>query len=524
MAGKKPPQKNTQTRGREYNSQYSEVEWRATLVRDARIVIEAAQRRMAFDTLRCETRVVAELAEMLVDMAEDLHCEIGLWAAYEQYNLEVFGTELPMTLRDTGVPLRAIHPDRFCHFLWVMYPLLIEGLVLSPNHQDLRLIAAACSDFLSAAFSKIPKTSVHNEFLRTPNNRGWDVKRKLVWLGTNSYLFRRMFNQYMAKEGAALTDISHTDDFICMEWTQWSGMAAINILARVLDLSSDDFKDLTNWYERHAAYYRIITAGNAVLQARNLINDQRYTIRMDKENPFRDGMIVFGSLVPWRGEWYWSGQQQSFGESDRMDVAELKQVMKTKSSGIVCRYDLAYRELVIQRMAKVHEESLKYFGSDLISFPDGLAMASAFEKELQSQWDSKPQDQVQDAIIRHELQDGRPAMKLPPELVNHANGIGVFLNPVEGKEFMTNFVSLLSALEQPDGDFTEDQELTVRGFLTSGGISPDFVKRVLSEYSDQAVRKVFILNGEVPPYWLEYMLRRFKGKYFRQRYPGLAVV
>ena len=523
MAGKKPPKKN-QTRGRQYDSQQSEMDWRGTLVRDTRIVIEAAQRRLAFDTLRCETSVVAELAEMLVDMAEDLHCEIGLWAAYEQYNFEVFGTELPMTSRDTSVPLRAIHPDRFCHFLWVMYPLLIDDLILSPNHRDLRLMAAACSDFLSDACSRIPKTSVHNEFLRTPNTRGWDVKRKLVWLGTKSYLFRRMFMQYMADEGVALTDIPNTDDFICMQRTQWSGMAAIDVLARVLDISSNDIIDLTNWYERHAAYYRIITAGNAVLQARNLISDQRYTIRMDQENPFRDGMVVFGSLVPWRGEWYWSGQQSSYDETDRIDVAELKQEMKRKSSRIVCRYDLAYRELVIQQMAKVHADSLAYFGSDLVRFPDGLEMASAFEKELRHQWDSKPQEDVQEVIRQHELHDDRPTMNFPPELINHRNGIGVFLNPAEGKEMMTNFTFLVSALEQAEGSFSDDQELSVRGFLTSPAISPDFVKRVLSEYGDQAVRKVFVLDGEVPPYWLEYLLRRFKGKYFRRRYPGLSVI
>ncbi len=115
-------------------------------------------------------------------------------------------------------------------------------------------------------------------------------------------------------------------------------------------------------------------------------------------------------------------------------------------------------------------------------------------------------------------------MNFPPELINHRNGIGVFLNPAEGKEMMTNFTFLVSALEQAEGSFSDDQELSVRGFLTSPAISPDFVKRVLSEYGDQAVRKVFVLDAEVPPYWLEYLLRRFKGKYFRRRYPGLSVI
>lgn len=524
MAGKKPPKKKNQTRSPQKNAKLSSSERRAVLVRATRHVIESTQEKFRFDTLRCEFLVVVELAEMIVDMAEDLHCEIGLWAAYEKYNLEVFGTDLPLTFRNIDVPSCALHPDRFCHFLWVMYPVLIDGLMLNPDHHDLRLMAAECSRFLSSEFSKLPKTSTRYEILQTPNVRGWDVKRKLVWLGTNSYLFRRMFKDYMAEQGVSITDIPHTDDFICMQWTQWSGMAAIDVLARVLDLSPNDVADLTSWYERHAAYYRIVSPGRAVIQAMNLVSDQSYSIRMDQENPFVKGLILFGSLIPWRGEWYWSGEQRSFDNSGALNVSDIKQMMIRKSSKIVCRYDLVYREQVIQRMATVHADSLAFFGSDLISFPDGLAMASAFEKELQHQWDSKPQEQVQDVVQKHGLKEGRATMTLPREITDHSDGIGVFLNPAEGKEIMIHFTSLLSALKQTDDLLSEDQERSVCGFLTSSSISPAFVQRVLTEYGDHVVRQVFILKGDLPPYWLDYLFRRFKGNYFRRRYPGLSLI
>ena len=523
MAGKKTPKKN-QSRSHQKNAKLSSSERRAVLVRATRHVIENTQLKFRYDSLRCEYLVVVELAEMLVDMAEDLHCEIGLWAAYEKYNLEVFGTELPLTFCNTDVPPCALHPDRFCHFLWVMYPVLIDGLMLNPDHHDLRLMAAECSRFLSSEFSKLPKTSTRYELLQTPNDRGWDVKRKLVWLGTNSYLFRRMFKDYMAEQGVSVADIPHTDDFICMQWTQWSGMAAIDVLARVLDLSPDDFADLTSWYERHAAYYRIVSPGRAVIQALNLVSDQNYSIRMDQENQFVKGMTLFASLIPWRGEWYWSGEQNSFENPGALNLSDMKQMLIRKSSQIVCRYDLVYRVQVIQRMAAVHADSLAYFCGDLVSFPDGLAMASAFEMELQHQWNSKPQEQVKDVMLKHGLEDGRPKMNLPREITDHSDGVGVFLNPAEGKEIMIHFTSLLSALKQTDDVLTEDQERSVRGFLTSSSISPAFVQRLLTEYGDQVVRQVFILKGEVPPYWLDYFLRRYKGKYFRQRYPALSLI
>ena len=92
------------------------------------------------------------------------------------------------------------HPDRFRHFLWILYPVLLDGLTLSPTHQDLRRVADAASAFLSDAFAAVPKDSGVKAFLGTPNEHGWDVKRKLVWLGTHSFMFRPPFARYMDEQ------------------------------------------------------------------------------------------------------------------------------------------------------------------------------------------------------------------------------------------------------------------------------------------------------------------------------------
>jgi hypothetical protein len=36
----------------------------------------------------------------------------------------------------------------------------------------------------------LPRDSGVARFLAGPNEFGWDIKRKLLWLGINSYLFR----------------------------------------------------------------------------------------------------------------------------------------------------------------------------------------------------------------------------------------------------------------------------------------------------------------------------------------------
>ena len=118
------------------------------------------QRGFAYDSLRLPPKVVGELAGILVDFAEDLHNGTGIWAAYERYNVDFFEVALPLTLKQNGTDLgTGFHPDRFLHFLWVLYPAFIDGLTLSPTHQDLRRVADAVSAFLSEAFSAVPKDS-----------------------------------------------------------------------------------------------------------------------------------------------------------------------------------------------------------------------------------------------------------------------------------------------------------------------------------------------------------------------------
>ena len=91
------------------------------------------QRDFAYDSLRLDDDGLGELAGVLVDFAEDLHNDIGLWAAYERYNVDSFGTTLPLTSRNGGdAGVTGIHPDRFRHLLWILYPAFIDGLVLSP--------------------------------------------------------------------------------------------------------------------------------------------------------------------------------------------------------------------------------------------------------------------------------------------------------------------------------------------------------------------------------------------------------
>jgi hypothetical protein len=496
-------------------------------VRKLRRTLWDTQHGFADDTLRLGPDALGELAGILVAFAEDIHNDTGIWEAYERFNAEFFGTALPLTSGECGGGSAAgFHPDRFRHLLWVLYPAFIDALILSPTHQDLQRAADASSTFLYDAFAAVPKDSGVKAFLRTPDTRGWDVKRKLVWLGSHAFMFRVFFAQYIDENARGRADIANIDDFICQECTRWSGLGAIDILAGILDISEDDRKDLRSWYERHVAFYKIVSPGNDVLQAVNLVSDQPYRIRIDmKRHPFKRGQIVFGSLVPWRGEWYWSGEQQFWDDASKVDVDELKKDMKRQSSQIVCRYSKEYEAQVRRMMSETHERTLAYHnGKDLAFYPDGLAMAADWQKELQWHWDQRPREEVEEAVRKHGLKKGRPEMKIPKDLLEQKDGLGVFLNPDEGKEIMERFTSLVAGLKKKGEDLTEDEQEVIRGFFNSDAISPRFVRRVLEEHGDESVRAAFLLKGDVQGYWVDYLLRSRKGRFYRKRYPSLSVV
>jgi hypothetical protein len=60
---------------------------------------------------------------------------------------------------------------------------------------------------------------------------------------------------------------------------------------------------------------------------------------------FIAGQIVIGSLVPWRGEWYWTGGQRMWHKADAAVLAALKKECVEKLSVISYRYcaDLAQK-------------------------------------------------------------------------------------------------------------------------------------------------------------------------------------
>jgi len=156
----------------------------AKIAEDLTRFLTKAQRSLTYETLHLSGRQRETLASILVEFAEDLYQDIGLWRSLEAYNLDFFGTPLPCVLQpDEAMDAEPINPSRVQFLLWTLYAELEPELILAPTHQDLERLALWIAAFFSERFAHVQFDSGVKTFLGLPNTYGWDVKKKLVWLG-----------------------------------------------------------------------------------------------------------------------------------------------------------------------------------------------------------------------------------------------------------------------------------------------------------------------------------------------------
>jgi hypothetical protein len=125
---------------------------------------------------------------------------------------------------------------------------------------------------------------------------------------------------------------------------------------------------------------------------------------------------------------------------------------------------------------------------------------------------------------KHGLSQPRPKITLPPDLLDQRDGIGVYFNPEEGQEIVIAFNDLLAGLGRRGAGLSPDEVDAIVGWMQSREISPGFVRRLAEDYGGESILAAFLLAKHDEGYALEYLLRRYKGVFYRRRYPTLTLV
>jgi hypothetical protein len=101
--------------------------------------------------------------------------------------------------------------------------------------------------------------------------------------------------------------------------------------------------------------------------------------------------------------------------------------------------------------------------------------------------------------------------------------VAVFYHEGEGVEIMADFDVLRAALGKSRAALSADESEVLQAFVESAEISPEFVRRVISQYGSVGLAALYFLpTGDLVE--VEFLLRRFKGFYFRRRYPNISLL
>ncbi len=496
------------------------------LIVDLDHILEKEINSFSFETMKLSIDERQEMAAIIIEFAEDIHTDIGLWKSYEKLNEDLFGMPLPPLAKTRAKKAESeFSTVRLQHLLHVVYQELKPDLLISPTHRDLQQLASVISMFVEEGFRRRPRDSGIDRFFSGSNIEAGDVKRKLVWVGTKSYLFRLSFKNYLKDKGQK-ESIPVIDDFVCQETTKLSGLGVIDILSEVLLITDEQRKELRRWYERHVAYYRILNIKGDALEALNIISEEEYIINTGNfTDQFKVDEVFLGSIVPWGGAWYWSGQQHRLGKLSAEETTGIKKTFLTKYPRLYYRYHKELLEKARASMAEQHSAFVEYFGDNFVIFTDGLSMASAIQKKDRQYYESKvPEEKLAEFMAKHDLENPNPNYTYPEQLLESRDGIGYFFNPLEGQEIMQGFDEIVSGFKKTGTDLTAEENGAIHSFIESDVISPAFVNRMIGDHGHESITSAFLLGNNSGVECVEYFLRKHKGHFYRNRYPSIYFV
>ena len=87
---------------------------------------------------------------------------------------------------------------------------------------------------------------------------------------------------------------------------------------------------------------------------------------------------------------------------------------------------------------------------------------------------------------------------------------------------MMNFNDIINGFKKQGENLTYDEAEGIRGFIISDAISPNFVNRIIKDYGEKSIYSAFLIDSEDGN--IEYLLHKYKGHFFRNRYPEISYI
>jgi len=200
----------------------------------------------------------------------------------------------------------------------------------------------------------------------------------------------------------------------------------------------------------------------------------------------------------------------------------MKRDFFSKNSTVAYRYcpDRAQRAHDIA--AEHFADFVRFHGSDLAVFPDGLSAAAAEQKRMRIFSEKKAGKDLKKILKKYGMERPAQSMGLPNGFIESGKGVAVFYHEGEGTEMIEGYDTLLRALGNRKDPLSDKEKEILQAFIEEDTISPAFVRRVIRDAGSAGIERLYCLSDSEEG--MEYLLRRFKGLYYRKRYPCISLL
>jgi hypothetical protein len=123
---------------------------------------------------------------------------------------------------------------------------------------------------------------------------------------------------------------------------------------------------------------------------------------------------------------------------------------------------------------------------------------------------------------KYNLEDGIPPLDLPEPLLESPD-TAIFYVAGKGINFLTGFREFLGALEKKGQDLTENEEETIYGYVTESGVPYQLFLHLRKDYSFESVRCAFRIKEWNEERDMEFLLRRYKGRQYKEKFPHIKL-
>jgi len=304
-----------------------------------------------------------------------------------------------------------------------------------------------------------------------------DLKRQLVEFA-RSRRFSRQFDQALraGSRGKAVDEsefINIIDHFILQRPLPGERTVVEAFISAHPELAEADRQMLLGWRDVVEGVFEIRERDREAIIAVNLIDELTYRV-YSNAGPvalasMEPGCFMIARIVPIGVGWMLSGAQQTFDASQRAALLQVAAKLAAEYPGLVFRNP----EKVTQGWELARKQRaifIEFFGSDLIVMP-GPEVASRmngfltwYTRRVLEEADSAASSLDADIAAR------TPAFSVPGDIAS-APTVALAYDETEGLMFLTNFVLVREAFENPGLAADQEHRQAVLGYVKADSIS-----------------------------------------------------